>query len=81
MLMLAAIAIIFGLAVSGTSLVIAFHENPQGEYFDTVTGAIDFTNVVPLLLVNFLAAVLMAFVVVGVLSVVISVVRRTYGLR
>jgi hypothetical protein len=34
-------AVVAGLAVASTMLWIAFQENPQGEFFDPATGAVD----------------------------------------
>ena len=37
-----------GLAVGGAMLWIAFQENPQGEYFDPVTGAVNWPHTLTL---------------------------------
>lgn len=36
-------AVVAGLAVASTMLWIAFQENPQGEFFNPTTGAVDWT--------------------------------------
>ena len=53
---------LIGLLVACAILNIAFYENPQGEYFDRENSIIRYHRVVPLFLLNFLAAAIVALV-------------------
>jgi len=53
---LAVVAVVSGLLVGSTVLSIALSENPQGEYFDTASGAIHLNTIFPLYAVAFLGS-------------------------
>jgi hypothetical protein len=45
LLVISAISAIVGVTVSGLALSVGIRENPQGEFIDTTTGAIDYAYV------------------------------------
>jgi hypothetical protein len=57
--------ILFAATVGGLMLYIAFQENPQGETFDQVTGAINYRYVIELFGVWFAVALPIALAIEG----------------
>ena len=74
----AAFAVVVGLVFGGAMLSIAFRENPQGEFFDTATGAI---NWYPVLGVFFSAMIAATFVTLAIEAVLWAVFHMTRRLR
>lgn len=66
-------ASLLALIAGGIILSVAFEHNPQGEFFDPTTGAIEFGTTIPLFL---LAAVPVALVALAVQLLVHLIIRR-----
>ena len=71
-----AFAVVVGLVFGGAMLSIAFRENPQGEFFDTVTGAINWYPVLGVFLSAMTAATLVTLVAEAALWAVLRMVRH-----
>jgi len=72
---------ILGGAIGATSLWIGFHENNQGEFFDSATGKVDWAYAAEIFSMNALAVWLITLVVIGIVLAVLHLTRRNENLR